>query len=92
MSAAAPAKSPHPRVHYARLGEVERQLLQGADIADKLDLPGGDRVKCLLVPHGAAGAGGHPAPAQDLLDRNAAEDLRCALQGGGRGGVSVSDQ
>ena len=82
----------HPRAGNPHLGQEQRQLGERADVADELDLAGGDRVKTLVVPDRAAGPGGHPAPAQDLLDRDAGEHLRCSLEGRRGGGVPIGDQ
>ena len=47
----------------------------------------------LVVPHGGAGARGQPAPPQRRpRPECSVSDLRCALQGRGRGGTSVGDQ
>ena len=64
-------------------GEVERQLRERAGVADELDLSRGDRAHALVVPHGVAGGVGHPAPAQDVLDRDVrrAPSLRAASVG-----------
>ena len=82
----------HPGECYAQLGEVERQLCERAGVADKLDLPRGDRMQTIEIPQRRGGDHGHPAPPQDVLDRNAGELLRCTLHRRGRGSVSVCDQ
>ena len=74
-----------PRTCYAQRGEVERQFRKHAGVADELDLSRGDREQALLVPDGAAGPIGYPAPAQDVLHGDLGDRVRRSLQRRRRG-------
>ena len=71
---------------------MDRQRRKRAGVADDLDLPRAAREPAFVVPHGRAGADGHPAPPQDVLHGNVGDRPDCPLQGRGRGGVSLGDQ
>ena len=56
MTATVPAKSPVHGLTMPIWREVDRQLRQRAGVADELDLPHGDRIQAVEVPHHGGGA------------------------------------
>ena len=75
-------------------GQVDRQLIEGADGPGELGLPHGNRVPAVLVPQHDGGRLGQPAPPQVVFreDLSLGEGTRGLAQRWRRGGRAVGDQ
>ena len=87
-------RSPVHAVAGAQGGQVDRELVERADVTSELDLPQQHRAPRYVVPQGAGGRLRQPAPPEFLFggDAVAGKEVSDLAQGRCRGGGSVRDQ
>jgi hypothetical protein len=56
------------QVHADPLGQGEGKNVQRADVAGKLEVPGGQCVPALVIPHIVGGVAGYEEPAELVFD------------------------